>query len=131
MDDSDASEQALEYAIETHPDAELTVLHVIGAPSMSERTGLAFDEGVRRELEERAESIFEHAREIADEVGFDGEVETTTGIGAPARSIVDHAEEVDSIVMGSQGRDGTARVLLGSVAETVSRRAPVPVTVVR
>jgi nucleotide-binding universal stress UspA family protein len=35
------------------------------------------------------------------------------------------------VVMGSHGRDGVSRILLGSVAETVVRRAPCPVTVVR
>jgi nucleotide-binding universal stress UspA family protein len=33
--------------------------------------------------------------------------------------------------MGSRGRSGLSRLLLGSVAETVVRRAPTPVTVVR
>jgi nucleotide-binding universal stress UspA family protein len=33
--------------------------------------------------------------------------------------------------MGSHGRQGVSRLLLGSVAETVVRRSPVPVTVVR
>jgi nucleotide-binding universal stress UspA family protein len=33
--------------------------------------------------------------------------------------------------MGSHGRKGVSRLLLGSVAETVIRRSPVPVTVVR
>ncbi|MFT4884680.1 MAG: nucleotide-binding universal stress UspA family protein [Natronomonas sp.] len=35
------------------------------------------------------------------------------------------------MVVGSHGRDGISRVLLGSVAETVVRRSPVPVTVIR
>ncbi|MCU4926446.1 universal stress protein [Halobacteria archaeon AArc-dxtr1] len=131
MDDSAASETALEYAIETHPDAALTILHVIGAPSMSERTGLAFEETVNEELEARAEAIFQRATDIAQRAGFDGDLETTVGIGSPAQSIVEHAADADAIVIGSQGDDETAQVLLGSVAETVSRRASVPVTIVR
>jgi nucleotide-binding universal stress UspA family protein len=39
--------------------------------------------------------------------------------------------DVDGIVMGSHGRSGISRVLLGSVAETAVRRAPCPVTIVR
>jgi nucleotide-binding universal stress UspA family protein len=60
-------------------------------------------------------------------------VETATVLGRPARAIVEYAEEevVDAIVIGSHGRDGVARLLPGSVAETVVRRSPVPVTVVR
>jgi nucleotide-binding universal stress UspA family protein len=34
-------------------------------------------------------------------------------------------------VMGSHGREGVSRILLGSVAETIVRRSPVPVTVAR
>jgi len=54
-------------------------------------------------------------------------------VGRPARAIEECAEEaaVDHVVIGSHGRDGIARILLGSVAETVVRRSPVPVTAVR
>jgi nucleotide-binding universal stress UspA family protein len=47
--------------------------------------------------------------------------------------IVTYADEndVDHVVLGSHGRKGLTRVLLGSVAEAVVRRSPVPVTVVR
>jgi nucleotide-binding universal stress UspA family protein len=80
---------------------------------------------------DRAEDRLEDARERAAEAGV--EVATDIDTGRPARTIVDYAEEhdVDGIVMGSHGRDGVARVLLGSVAETVVRRSPIPVTIVR
>jgi len=54
-------------------------------------------------------------------------------VGRPAREITDELEsgEYDHVVMGSHGRSGVSRILLGSVAETVLRRSPVPVTVVR
>jgi nucleotide-binding universal stress UspA family protein len=41
------------------------------------------------------------------------------------------SKSVDDVVVGSHGRQWIARVLLSSVAETVVRRSPVPVTVVR
>lgn len=51
----------------------------------------------------------------------------------PEEAIVEHAEKLsaDLIVMGSRGRSGPAHVLLGSVAERTSRRAPCPVLVVK
>ncbi|MDZ7731027.1 MAG: universal stress protein [Natrialbaceae archaeon] len=50
----------------------------------------------------------------------------------PARlSILQTTKPVDRIVIGSHGRTGLSRVLLGSVAEEVARRAPIPVTIVR
>jgi hypothetical protein len=53
--------------------------------------------------------------------------------GTPAEGIVRFAEEVqaDFIVMGTHGRTGLFRVLMGSVAEAVVRKAPCPVLTVR
>ena len=55
-----------------------------------------------------------------------------TRIGLPAEEIVQFAHEhaIDLIVMGTHGREGVMRVVLGSVAETVVRRAPCPVLTV-
>ena len=49
--------------------------------------------------------------------------------GQPAREIVELAKEkgVDLIVMGTHGRTGLGRILMGSVAEAVVRHAPCPV----
>jgi len=54
-------------------------------------------------------------------------------VGTPAAEIVRTAREwpADVIVIGSHGRDGLERVLLGSVAEAVMRHAPCSVLVVR
>jgi universal stress protein A len=53
--------------------------------------------------------------------------------GGPIREIVEFAERenVDLIVMGSHGRTGISRLLMGSVAEGVARRAPCPVMIVK
>lgn len=52
---------------------------------------------------------------------------------SPAQAIVDHAKDIhaDIIVLGTHGRTGVSRLLMGSVAETVVRTAPCPVLVVR
>ena len=61
------------------------------------------------------------------------EVETLVVEGNPAEEILIAAEErdIDIIVMGTLGRTGIQRLLLGSVAEKVIRHAPCPVFVVR
>ena len=51
---------------------------------------------------------------------------------SPARAIVDYAnsERIDLIVVGTEGRGGVSRLVLGSVAERVVRTAPCPVLTV-
>ena len=51
--------------------------------------------------------------------------------GNPGDRIVEEAHEADIVVMGTHGRRGLQRALVGSVAEHVIRHAPVPVMVVR
>jgi nucleotide-binding universal stress UspA family protein len=54
-------------------------------------------------------------------------------VGDPAVAISDLArsEGVDLIVMGTHGRTGLRRLLMGSVAEAIVRRAPCPVFVLK
>lgn len=135
MDGSPLSERALEHALTAHPEAEVTVLYVHDfretalAEPLGDHPG-EFDEWLdySRELAAR---VFDRAGEIAAE--HDEVVSTASTVGKAARSIVGYAEEHDPdlIVLGSHGRSLTARLLLGSVANTVVRRAPCPVTVVR
>ncbi len=127
MDGSPQSRHALEYALETFPSATVRVIHV---PEVIE---FPFDTGADPyDLAlERADDVFDEAQKIADEHGRS--VETDTADGHPAKAIVAYADDhdVDAIVVGSRGRTGAARLLLGSVAETIVRRANCPVTVVR
>jgi nucleotide-binding universal stress UspA family protein len=131
MDDSALAERALRYALEAHPGAEITVLHVVGEPSamMGEAVALALEEDVENAAEEAAEEILSRAREIAAE--YDVEIQTDVGWGAPAKAIVSRAEEFDAVVLGSHAGSIAERVFVGDVAKTVFRRSPVPVTVVR
>ncbi len=134
VDWSAQSRNALDHVAEHFPDADVTVLYVVDPRAEHSRT-LAYP-GYRSEAEfksevEKATHVLELARERAENAGLD--VRTETAHGEPSRAIVRFAEnnDVDHVVMGSHGRDGVARFLLGSVAETVARRSPVPVTLVR
>lgn len=137
IDESDLADEALVYALEQHPDADITALHVIElfAESRSMPYGPApsadFWDTLDEYARDQAEAILEEAHDLADEHGV--EIATEMERGEPARTIVDYAEEEgsDCIVIGSHGRTGVTRVLLGSVAEKVMRHAPCPVTVVR
>jgi nucleotide-binding universal stress UspA family protein len=134
IDGSPQSQEALAFSIEEFPDATLHLLHVIDPVESGYTSPINLPGGGEEWYEAQqnaAEKLFAEAREQAVEAGM--AVETTTELGRPATVIVEYAEndEIDGIVMGSHGRSGVSRILLGSVAETVVRRSPVPVTVVR
>jgi nucleotide-binding universal stress UspA family protein len=134
MDGSDQATDALEHALSEHADARITVLHVVdpARATCGAQAGIPPSSEEWFEAEEaRAEELFDEAREPAAEAAV--EVETATEVGQPSRTIVAYAQEhdLDHVVIGSHGRKGLSRVLLGSVAELVVRRSPVPVTVVR
>jgi nucleotide-binding universal stress UspA family protein len=128
IDDSERSTEALEFALESEPDAHFVAFHV-REPVYGETAH--WEEGEGGPDRQSAEELFEAARTIAAE--HDVELETVAAEGTPSKAIVEYAENnpVGKIVMGSHGREGASRVLLGSVAENVTRRSPVPVTVVR
>jgi nucleotide-binding universal stress UspA family protein len=134
VDGSPQSWTAFDYALAEFPEDGLVVLTVIDPLEggyAGEGRPWVTAEGWYEGRKDAADQLLEDARERAGERADD--IETAIEVGRPARSIVAYAEEadVDGIVMGSHGRSGVARILLGSVAETVVRRSPVPVTVVR
>ena len=133
VDGSSPARAALEFACERYPDARLTLLFVVD-PMAEYSRHRAFpgyvDEDEFRTERQKGEAIFES---LLEDVPDDVAVETALEAGEPARTIVAYADdnEVDGIVIGSHGRSGPARYLLGSTAETVVRRSAVPVTIVR
>jgi len=131
IDGSPPADDALEYALEQFPDAEIVALYVMDPVDGSTAWGAGNADDWLAAAEERAETVLEEAAETARGAGR--ELATESTVGRPAHAIVEFTGEhdVDHVVVGSHGRDGLSRVLLGSVAETVVRRAPVPVTVAR
>ena len=69
---------------------------------------------------------------IAEQVGPDVSVEIAATGGDPAEEILRYAQghSIDLIVMGTHGRSGVSRLLLGNVVDQVMRGAPCPVLVV-
>lgn len=129
VDGSEKSERAVQFAADEWPDAEITLLHVINparSVSGAEMAVSGLAENWYENAERNAETLLS---ETADRV--DRDVDTRIEVGRPAYTILETADDFDQIVIGSQGRTGISRVLLGSVAEGVVRRAEIPVTVVR
>ena len=132
VDSSEHAHDACDLARELFPDATFLLLHVINpsdAGYSSEAAVPGVSESWYDQQEARAETLFQ---ELEEKLGG-AETEHHIEFGQPAQTIVDcvERESVDHVVMGSHGRRGVSRLLLGSVAETVVRRSPVPVTVVR
>jgi nucleotide-binding universal stress UspA family protein len=135
FDGSDEADRALSYALEQYPDTEITALYVAYPSEELTTTDPdsvpdALDDWEQR-LDEQTQEVLDHALDHAKEKGQT--ISTDAVTGEPADGIVEYVAEHDSdhIVMGSHGRGGLRRLLLGSVAETVTRRAPTSVTVVR
>jgi len=116
--------------------ARLVVLHAVEPPA-----GLKADSRIQV-APDRSVSVLEHLREGASawlpdlvQIGRDRGVDTVSELrtGGAVEAILDAAShhDADLLVLGTHGRTGVARLLLGSVAESVLRRADVPVMTVR
>jgi nucleotide-binding universal stress UspA family protein len=133
FDGSPLSERALTYAIENFAEATLTTIYVINPIDSVidvEAGGLPVAEDWYDNARDRATRIHTTATDLAGEHNL--ELNTVTEVGRPALVILEYADDhgIDQIVMGSHGRSGIDRTLLGSVAETVTRRARIPVTII-
>ncbi|WP_299330827.1 universal stress protein [Haloplanus sp.] len=88
-----------------------------------------------RVRDEMRDALDADARDALDDVtaAADRPVTTTVREGRPATTIHEYAAEVDAdvVAMGTRGRHGENRFLIGSVAERVVRTCPVPVLTVR
>jgi len=129
-DGSASADAALDHALDIarQYDADLHVLHVVSAAYAEAGPGHAT---AVEALEEHGEETFERIREQADAAGVD--VATEQRHGEPHSVIVEYAADADCdlAVMGTHGRTGLQRYLLGSVTEKVVRTSDVPVLTVR
>ena len=133
-DGSDPAQKAVERAARDAGEEgeEIVLLRVIEAADGMIEAGFDIVQDRLKEVqEERTGELSEELKTLLE--GRDIEFRIETVAGKPAREIVSFAEEndVSEIVIGSHGRKGVSRVLLGNVAETVVRRAPTTVVVVR
>jgi nucleotide-binding universal stress UspA family protein len=132
-DFSASSQQATDLAVElVAPGGKgITLLHVVEVPVAF--SGESAVEGFIRDLDK-------HADKLLDTWAARLRVKTTAPIttrarignpGAQTLEVLDHDSTIDLVVMGSHGRTGISRALLGSVAEKVVRHARCPVLVAR
>lgn len=134
VDFSDSSEHALDYAVELAGklDAKVHLLNVIGIPALGvPELGLALAAPVIDDVVKGNQAALDKLADSRRKLASIGEV--TLRVGDARDLILQVCEEIhaDLIVMGTHGRRGVMRALLGSVAENVVRTAPCPVLTIR
>ncbi|WP_224449250.1 universal stress protein [Haloprofundus salilacus] len=131
-DGSEGVERAIGHAVDL-ADAHGATIHAIYVVNTASYAGLPMEsswDGIDEMLRADAKAAVEEVRRIAAK--RDVPVEGAVVEGSPSREIVNYAERegCDLIVMGTHGRGGIDRLLLGSVAEKVVRGSNVPVLTV-
>ena len=132
-DGSPCSEQALREGFELVKScgADATVIYVIENPLLTLPMlpeGIPYETDLYEDLKKAAEEVLASARKIAEEAGIP--VNTIMHEGQPVPTIVEFARDYDLVVMGTHGRGGLEKLILGSVTEGVLHRTQASVLVV-
>jgi len=134
-DGSPCSEQAIDKGLELAKKlgAEVTFLFVMENPLEAlwvapEAVPFAFE--LEEELKKSAQETLEKLSQKAEAAGVKAKGVLKEDV-SPAHAITEMAKDFDLIVMGTHGRRGLDKLLLGSVTEAVLRQVETPVLVVR
>jgi nucleotide-binding universal stress UspA family protein len=137
VDGSAASSKGLDEAIDLarHLNARMRLVHVVEPWLMiTAQTAISTIHQVAENIRSVGSALLEECEQKVTNAGVevDAELIETAKVSA-GECIVKKAEEVnaDLIVCGTHGRRGARRLLMGSDAEYIVRRAPVPVLLVR
>jgi universal stress protein A len=132
VDFSDASRKAVQYAKEFAQSmgASLYLLNVVEPRPMAVDISLNYVP-LEADLEKASLEDLELIQQDLIRAGF--KVECGVEIGNPADVILDKIDEfnINLVIMGSHGKKGLSRLIMGSVAETIVRKANCPVLIVK
>lgn len=139
-DGSENAKRAAEHAIKlgSKSGAEVLVLNVVETPRLMGIRSTDKNE-LRNKLEQEGQKAFDDISNMLMEIKNGGKCQKDIKLnlkfkeGSPADTILKTIDEenIDLVVMGTSGKHGINRFLLGSVAENTMRSAPCPVLVVR
>ena len=138
IDGSQAAQLALEEALKIAEAAQSTVTAVFVAEHTAQMvdvgTGFIDEQPRGTASAEAALATLEDARALFEQRNVSGLTRTVDAYGENIASVLCRiADEIqaDLVVMGTHGRHGIGRLLLGSVSDAFVRRAEVPVLLVR
>jgi nucleotide-binding universal stress UspA family protein len=130
FDFSDCAEAALKYAVSVAErlDSAIEVVHAVAPPPYVPLDLMLWGPPQRGDVERVAEQLERRVRELSE--GSSVKIDCHVRTGVPYDVIFKAADAADLVVMGSHGRTGLPRVMLGSVAERTVRVARCPVLTV-
>ncbi|OYT50089.1 universal stress protein [Candidatus Bathyarchaeota archaeon ex4484_231] len=132
-DGSDPSMRAAEFAIKIakHFNSEIVAIYVIDRVILEEVSKVHERHGLEEEIRKNAERCLNYIVKLAERKGL--KARSIVVEGQPHDQIVRYAESLKAnmIIIGSKGRRGMNRILIGSVAERVIEYAPCPVLVIK
>jgi nucleotide-binding universal stress UspA family protein len=136
VDGSATSDSALEEAIKLAQrlDSRIAIMHVLeDVLYWKEENYIDYAE-LQASIKASGEKMLAKAEMLAQQAGVAAETKLIEAVGGRVASIVVAEAErwqAELIVIGTHGRSGISRLLLGSVAENVVRSAPMPVLLIR
>jgi len=132
-DGSDHSMRAAEYGVGIAKilDAQIISVFVIDDVVIREMSKMNAQEDVESELKENGQGYIKYIQGLASKEGV--KASSFLARGTPFEQIVHLAKElgIDLIVMGTYGRRGAERILIGSVTQRVIEYAQCPVLVIK
>lgn len=130
-DGSEYTKEAIKKGLELAKvlDAEVMALYVVDQTSFINFPMDSTIVSVYSLLEKEGKDAVEFVKSEGAKLGLNVNVKIEEG--SPPRKILETSKQHDLIVMGTLGRTGVSKLLLGSVAEKVVRFAECPVLVVR
>jgi len=132
-DGSPCSAQALREGLELARScgAKATVIYVVENPLLTLPMlpeGIPYEAELYEDLKKAADEVLSEAQKIAAEVGV--AIETVMAEGQPVPTIVSYAKNFDLVIMGTHGRGGLEKLILGSVTDGVLHRTDRAVLVI-
>ena len=138
-DGSEQSAWALEKAARMSKlmdEAQILLVHVhqnevVGPPYVASHLSVEVPPDLQEKMNRHSQQILEESEKLLKDAGVSYDARLLEG--HPANTILDFTEEesIDLVVMGSKGRTGLKRVLMGSVSSAVVQQAKCDVYVVK